>query len=91
MTTAEILIEIGKILSPIATVGLAAFLAAKYYFENKQVDYSLKLSEKVLEEVYTPIIVMIESQTTVVIGDGYQGLSFKELQMIDEIFKKIVI
>lgn len=81
-------IELIKIASPFGVVALGAYLAAKYYFNNKQVDYSLKLSEKVLEEVYTPIIVMIESQTSVIIGDGYEGLSFEELKKIDEIFKK---
>jgi len=60
MTTAEIWIEIGKMVSPVATVGLAAYLAARYYERNKRIDLSLKLSEKVLEEVYTPMLVMIE-------------------------------
>lgn len=81
-------IELGKILSPVLAIILGTHLAARYYLKNKQVDYSLKLSEKVLEEVYTPLIVMIESQTEVVIGDGYQGLSFDDLQKVDEIFKK---
>lgn len=86
--TTQIWIEIGKMISPILTVGLAAFLAARYYEKNKRVDFSLKLSEKVLEEVYTPVLVMIEKQQSVVVGDGYEGLALHEVEEIDRLFKK---
>ncbi|MCT4782127.1 MULTISPECIES: hypothetical protein [Exiguobacterium] len=87
MTNIEVILEISKVLSPIITVGLAAFLAARYYFKNKQVDYSMKLSEKAIEEVYNPIIVKIEKDA---INDGfsYEGLSANDLVDIDEIFSK---
>lgn len=87
MTTSEIWIEIGKVLSPIATVGLAAFLAARYYEKNKRVDFSLKLSEKVLEEVYTPILVMLIEKPTVFYGGVYNGLMYNEAEEIDKLFK----
>lgn len=87
MTNIEIILEISKVLSPIITVGLAAFLTARYYFKNKQVDYSMKLSEKAIEEVYNPIIVKIEKDA---INDGfsYEGLSANDLVTIDKIFSK---
>lgn len=72
-------------ISPILTVGLAAFLAARYYEKNKRVDFSLKLSEKVLEEVYTPILVMLEEQPFRV--GGYEGLMYHEAIEIDRLFK----
>lgn len=34
MTNIEVILEISKVLSPIITVGLAAFLAARYYFDG---------------------------------------------------------
>ncbi|WP_214774996.1 hypothetical protein [Exiguobacterium sp. s37] len=87
MTNIEIVLELSKILSPIITVGLAAFLTARYYLKNKQVDYSMKLSEKAIEEVYNPIIVKIEKEA---VNDGfsYEGLSADDLVAIDEIFSK---
>lgn len=87
MTDIEIVLEISKILSPIVTVGLAAFLTARYYFKNKQVDYSMKLSEKAIEEIYNPLIVKIEKDA---INDGfsYEGLSAQDLMIIDKIFSK---
>lgn len=87
MTTTQILIEIGKMVSPIITVGLAAFLAARYYEKNKRVDFSLKLSERAVEEVYNPIILKIEKEA---LQDGfsYEGLSAYDLEYIDSIFSK---
>lgn len=87
MTTTGFWIEIGKMVSPILTVGLAAFLAARYYEKNKRVDFSLKLSEKVLEEVYTPILVMIEEKPIVFQGGVYKGLMYHEAVEIDRLFK----
>lgn len=87
MRDIEIILEVIKILSPILTVGIATFLTARYYFKNKQVDYSMKLSEKAIEEVYNPLIVKIEKES---INDGfsYEGLSANDLLIIDEIFSR---
>lgn len=80
-------IEVGKIFSPVLTVGLTAYLAARYYEKNKRVDFSLKLSERAVEEVYNPIILKIEKEA---LQDGfsYEGLSAYDLAYIDNIFSK---
>lgn len=84
--TTQTWIEIGKMVSPIFTVALAAFLAARYYEKNKRVDFSLKLSEKAVEEIYSPILVDIEKY---IIQNGYyEGLSANDVKKIDLIFSR---
>lgn len=88
MTTAQFWIELGKMVSPALTVGLAAYLAAKYYVKNKRVDFSLKLSEKVLEEVYSPILSMFEMKSNMMQSYVYEGITYEEISKIDELFQR---
>lgn len=88
MTTAQILIEVGKMIFPVLTVGLAAYLAARYYKKNKRVDFSLKLSEKVLEEVYSPILSMFEMKSNESQSYVYEGITYAEILEIEKIIQK---
>lgn len=75
------LIELIKALTPLLTVILTASLATLFYFKNKQVDYSLKLSEKALIEVYDRILSELEAR-----GEDAVGLSYDDLTNIEEKF-----
>lgn len=84
MSIAQFIIDMIKVLLPVT---LTAFLAAIFYFRNKQVDYSLKLSEKALDQIYDPIILLIEKK----ISENnfvYEGITFRDLEEIESIISK---
>lgn len=87
MTIWQIVLELAKIASPIATVVIGARLAAHYYDKNKKVDYTFKLTEKALEQVYNPIVTKIEKDSQNP-DFSYEGLSADDLEQIGKVFSE---
>lgn len=63
---------------------LVAFLSGVLFRKNKQTEYAMKLTEESIEKIYNPILLMIEKNS--INNDGYDGLTFQEIQKIKTIF-----
>lgn len=63
---------------------LIAFLSGFFFKKNKQTEYSMKLAEIAIEKVYNRVLVFIEDN--IYHSDGYEGLTFDEVQKIKNMF-----
>ena len=63
---------------------LIAFMSGFFFKKNKQTEYAMKLAEEAIEKVYNPILIRIEQNSRHY--DGYEGLSFEEIEEIKKRF-----
>lgn len=63
---------------------LVAFFSGFFFRRNKQTEYAMKLAEEAIEKIYNPILIGIEQNPKHY--DGYEGLSFEEIEEIKNLF-----